>query len=78
MEIKNKYLDLFTWCFWTIFLTLFCVAVFTPFIEFELFSLISNFAILIIFACLRIRIKDITSLEIVVIGLAFFHVGKYL
>lgn len=78
MEIKNKYLDSFTWCFWTIFLGLYAVALFTPIIEFELFSLIFNFALLIIFACLRIRIKDITSLEIVVVGIAFFHVGKYI
>ena len=78
MEIKNKHLDLFTLCFWAIFLTLFCVSVFTPFIEFDLFSLIGNFAILIIFACQLKRIKDINSLEIVVVGLAFFHVGKYL
>ena len=78
MEIKNRYLDLFTWCVVTIFLALYSTAIFTPIIEVEILNLIVNYVFVIIFAYRRKRIKDVTSLDIVIVGFFFFQAGRYL
>ena len=78
MEIKNKYEYLFTWCFWTIFIGLYAVALFTPIIDFQHLILFHNGVLVIQFGWKEKRIKDITSLEIVVVCLFFFQAGRYL
>jgi len=78
MEIKNKSEYLFTWCFWTIFIGLYAVALFTPIIDFQHLILFHNGVLVIQFGWEEKRIKDITSLNIVVVCLFFFQAGRYL
>ena len=76
METENKSKYLFTLCFWIIFLGLYAVALFTPIIDFQYLILFHNGVLVIRFAWKEKRIKDITSLEIVIVGLAFFYLGN--
>ena len=46
--------------------------------ELEFLSIMLSYVTLIIFACQYKRANDITSFEIVVVGLAFFYLGRYL
>ena len=78
MELQNKSKYLFTWCFWTIFIALYAVALFTPIIDFQNLILLHNGLLVIQFAWKEKRIKDITSLEIVGVCLFFFYLGIYL
>jgi hypothetical protein len=41
--------------------------------ELQILSIILSYVTLIIFACQYKRVKDITSLDIVYVGLAFFY-----